>query len=303
MFNAIEDSLAKEQRNSGNLTSFEVYPFPSKLVEIAYPLDTRGFVIPPTLLKVYSGNHMFCMPKCFHGVDANIVVARNAYYNGHDGVHLVCGNFKHHSQCAFQVDITRLLRESTDMVFTQYALTPTVPMKVPPSSPVHSSIVSLPPLEEAEQSVQLHSDYNPNEEGPNEDNTPRPTYTMALERTNIPDTCFEDRLKYDHRPASICNIPRETATTPSLLDRIETDDAFSTRTCRSTSPSLCQVKTSEQKDKSEHGRDICVVTGPGLPTMVIGAKNNIGTKTVKLDVDQPKQERADAMVFHPSFLA
>ncbi|PPR00414.1 hypothetical protein CVT26_009699 [Gymnopilus dilepis] len=69
---SFEAEIMAQQAAADNLTSFQSYPFPGQLIEIAYPMEAEK-PIPPIMLSAYSRTHQFRLPKCFHGREVRVV--------------------------------------------------------------------------------------------------------------------------------------------------------------------------------------------------------------------------------------
>ncbi|PPQ71227.1 hypothetical protein CVT26_011005 [Gymnopilus dilepis] len=110
MSGELEGKFMEQQRRCLNLTSYKVYPLPSKLEEIPYPLDIRGYPILPEHLTAHSRTHDFNMPSCFHG-DESLLVLREGR------VVLVCGT-AYGDRCGFFVDLYDILYKGFEFKFS-----------------------------------------------------------------------------------------------------------------------------------------------------------------------------------------
>ncbi|PPQ75569.1 hypothetical protein CVT26_012374 [Gymnopilus dilepis] len=117
-----EKDLINEQLHADNLTSFQPYPFPGRLVEIPYPLSEQGRPLSPRQLLEYCHSRRFELPSCFHGRPSKLVVKEASEHT--DGyVTLECNVHNAESvPCPFFINLSALLRDDDDyMEFRLYS--------------------------------------------------------------------------------------------------------------------------------------------------------------------------------------
>ncbi|PPQ97063.1 hypothetical protein CVT26_001245 [Gymnopilus dilepis] len=116
-----ENNLVREQSLADNMTTFRPYPFPGRLVEVAYPLTEQGRPLAPTQLREYSQLRRFDLPNCFHGRESALLV-KEAFEDGESYVTLECNvQDEEEERCPFLINLTALLRnEDSNMEFCLY---------------------------------------------------------------------------------------------------------------------------------------------------------------------------------------
>ncbi|KAF9521932.1 hypothetical protein CPB83DRAFT_840867 [Crepidotus variabilis] len=126
------------------------------LVEVAYPVDSKGIAIKPKDLARHVDETYFPKPQCFHGLPASLAVA-NPGVSGEPNVILICSVLDGYNlPCSFFINATNLLRTSSFIRYIHYQKRPV--WVLPPDG-----TFAVPVVESMKRGVmRAHADLFPN---------------------------------------------------------------------------------------------------------------------------------------------